>query len=260
MVGTLVDRTIRGIGNFVFYDIEAEKVLNIQKGVGFQIVDNTVQGRIQTTSTAGYMVYGDNYPKGFDRQFSLQYNVQQPDVLQFKFANKFLQASSKVYNYPVNLEVYNTTIPGHTTGQIFYSVQEDDTANFSKTVSNATVKLTKVDYASFNASTDDTFAVGDNGELKFSTNLVNSYVSGYIELTLSGLELSSTPTPLMSVFGTVITTDNEVAILNIAKVKPNFEGTGYYPGNDTIDLPFFIQDIAGKTTPYDLMYTGLVIP
>lgn len=262
MVATQIDRTLRGIGNFVFYDEVNDKTLNLQKGINFSISHNPVQRRIPTTSSSGYSTFGDNFTVGYDYRFTMSQVVMQPEILQFRLANVFASVSNKVYKMPINLEVYNTTIPAVTSGQFGYNIAEDATAQMSKTVANLSVPLTKVAYSSFDAGTDDTYAIGANGELRFATNLVTARarVAGFIEYTVvSGLEYTSTPTSTFQVYATVVTTDNEVCVLNIPRVKPDYDGAAYNPTAESVDLPFFLVDVAGRNVPYDLIYTGEVI-
>jgi len=79
-------------------------------------------------------------------------------------------------------------------------------------------------------------------------------VSLLIPYTINTYGIGSQIVGPHSIFATMITNEGEVVIFRCKKAVPNFDGSGFDTGAETIELPFFINSTAGSCQPYQLDY------
>lgn len=129
-------------------------------------------------------------------------------------------------------------VPAVTSGSYGYSIAEDATAYASYDDTGSSFPLTQVTYATFNAATDDTFCVGDNGEFKFATNLEGAYVSVEVGVTVSGTGFASTLTGEFEINYTVVDYNNKISYVKIYNAVIDPSGKTYNPESETIPITF----------------------
>lgn len=253
------DRTIRGMGDFTFVNLDTGVPVNVLSPSRLQIAHGTVQQRIPTTNSAGFQIQGAAYPVGFDYTAQVSFNVFQPELLEMKMGSLFESVTNRTLTMVKKVEVYATSMPALTSGDFGYNISADPTgAKATVTVNNVSTLLSRVSFSSHDASVNNTYAIGANGSLKFATNLLNKAVTLTIPYSVTGRAWGADPLPQYSVHANFVTTDGETVIVEIPKVSVNLDGSGFMPGGG-IDLAFFIVPIAGRKIPYELIYTGETI-
>lgn len=150
---------------------EISKNFNIE--VSTQSVMTPGGGGIRRT------VYVDTVAE--DPQFTFTFPAVTPELLAMRYG-RALQTETSVERYITNSNMVITgsgSYPASAIGKLGYAVAADAESEASYLDGEISVALTQSDFATFNAATETfAFAVGANGALKFSNDLIGKVV-GY---------------------------------------------------------------------------------
>jgi len=234
--------------------------LVLPKPTNFALLENPQQKRLPSTDSAGYAVFQGAFKAGYDWQMQCGFANLQPEILALRLARKFNVTTNQVVTVARTIYVDTNTIAGAPNADVVgHGVTADvAAANASYKKGHVSTQLTRVPYATIDPVDDtESFAIGDNAALKFSDDLVGKMVTVSYPYTVpSGLTLSADVLPKYEMDITLVTTDNEVALVHVYEAQVNVEGAGFVPGGDAIDVPFFVNPVPGKKLPYDFTYTG----
>jgi hypothetical protein len=226
-------------------------------------VDNGIEQKIQMTrNQLGEMTRAGSYISGRTPTLRVSYQNMQPEILQFRIGNYFAAKTNTELALPKSVDVFQNEYAGALNStQLGFTITADTVTQATTVKNNASVLLTQQPFGSFSAATDDSFAVGDAGALKFSNNLKTAAarVSLLIPYTINTYGIGSQIVGPHSLFATLITTEGEVVVFTCRRVTPNFEGSGFDTGAESIELPFFINSVAGQCQSYELDYTGVYV-
>ena len=208
----------------------------------------------------GNRALADTYVVGRDYNLNISYSVQNPELLAFKIGTYFEENTRDVY-FQKTYTVRKDTYPAYTAGQFGFGIEADADAIGSYLVNHVSTPLTQQPYATFTAATANSFAVGANGALKFSTNLVtaNQTVSIRIPYTLTGLSIGETIVGEHSISAILITKENEVVLFTAFSAKPDLSNGTIDPSAEGLEIPMFVKTPPGECLAYDLLYTGLKV-
>jgi hypothetical protein len=226
-------------------------------------VDNGIEQKIQMTrNQLGEMTRAGSYISGRQPTLRISYGQMQPELLQFRIGNYFQAKTNTQLALPKSVQVFQNEYPGALNAtQLGFTITADTVSQASVVKNNQTVLLTQAPFGGFSPATDDTFAVGDAGALKFSDNLKTAaaYVSLLIPYTINTYGIGGQVVGPHSLFATLITNESEVVVFTAKKVTPNFEGSGFDTGAENLELPFFLNQVSGDCFPYQMEYTGLFV-
>lgn len=226
-------------------------------------VDNGIEQKIQMTrNQLGEMTRAGSYISGRTPTLRVSYQNMQPEILQFRIGNYFATKTNTQLSLPKSVDVFQNEYPGALNNtQLGFTITADTVSQASVVKNNKTLLLTQQPFAGFSAGTDDSFAVGDAGALKFSDNLKNAgaRVSLLIPYTINTYGIGSQIVGPHSLFATLVTNEGEVVVFTCKRVTPNFEGSGFDTGAESIELPFFINQVAGECQPYQMDWTGMFV-
>lgn len=238
-----VDRTFKNIAELSFRNLRTDVVLNLPKPSDFNIQRNYVQRRTPTVTATGIQTFSDNYVVGEDPQLQVVYSQWQPEIIGLKMGTIF-QTETKNIRVSKSIDAYQTgvALPLNIGGA-------------SVTINNFTAS-----YTQGNVSVDATALVTVdeiNKTVVFDPQLLNQRVTFQFDVEVSNA-LSSTAAKegSFSVYATLVGTDDELVFLEIPKVTINFEGAGLMPSAEQVDLNFYINTLAGRCEPYDIVYSG----
>lgn len=254
-----IDVTIRGIGSFTLTELETNRVLPMPTPNNFNVSNNVTQQRIPGFNSAGYIVQGAAFPKGYDYIMTINYAQMQPELLALRLGSKFKDFTNKQMVFSRAIDVYDNDLPpiGGTAGKFGFSITADVDCNASAIVGGDSEVLTQVDHATFSPTATRSFAIGARGAFKFTNDLINKRVNVIVPYTVAkGKEWSNESVGKYRVDVSLITVADEVILMQIPSVTPNLEGGGLAPTAEGIELPFFIASLQGRKTPYDIVYTN----
>lgn len=237
-----IDRSIKNIAELSFRNLETDLVLNLPKPSSFLLNRGFGQKRVPTVDAKGNTVYSDNYVVSEDPQLQIMYSQWQPELIGLKMGTKF-EAATKTLNISKSYDVYKTGIP------LPLNIGGSGIAINSFKASYT------VDNLSVDASSEVTVSTSTK-TVSFDASLANKRVTFQFDVTLTGVASTSKKVANHSVAATLVATDDELIFLEIPKVSINFETAQLNPSAEQIDLNFFINNVAGRCEPYDLIYSG----
>ena len=259
-VGNKVNVAIQGIGAVTFKEIGTNNITTTSTGASFSILDQPDIGRIPF-SDGGITYQGRQFAKGRDPIMT---------VTKDSFASVEMAWSAyRVITSQTNAEVtipyivepikVNNNPPKNNPDDVFNYIEADADAIASVKRFHLSIPLTRSPFASFNPSDDDTFTVGDNGELRFAENLLNFSISMEIPVTLPQIRsLKEGVLPDYTVRASIVTTEGEQAVITIPRVSVSLENTGLSPFDTPREQQFQIIKVPGQCGAYSIQLLGKV--
>ena len=237
-----IDRSIKNIAELSFRDLDTDLVLNLPKPSSFMLNRGFGQRRVPTVDAKGSQTFSDNYIVSEDPQLQIMYTQWQPELIGLKLGTKFEEAT-KTLNISKAFDVYRTGVAlPLNIGGVGIVINSWDA---SYTVGNLSVDASSLITVDTNAKT-----------VTFQAGLANKRVTFQFNITVTGVSSTAKKVANHSVSATLIATDDEIIFLEIPKVSINFETAQLNPQADQIDLNFYINAVAGRCEPYDLIYSG----
>ena len=256
-----LDRTIRGVGELKLLRIADNAVLDLPTPTGFTI-ENGIEQKILTTQNGqGEMTRASSYIKGRMPLLQIVYNFMQPEILQFKIGNSF-EPQTRTVSTAKTFVVLQNDYPAITDAtKIGYNVVADQPTVASLNRNNFSVQLTQQPFATFDATVNDSFAIGVHFEVKFSNNLVANLeaISMITQESFNGYGISDNIVGAFKIKASIVTTLNEVIIFEANNCTPSYDGANINTDDDNIQIPFFINDVPGSCFPYQWFYTNKFI-
>lgn len=238
-----VDRTFKNIAELSFRNLRNNTVLNLPKPSSFVIQRNYGQRRVPTVSEVGIQTFSDNYVVSEDPQLQVVYSQWQPEIIGLKMGTIF-QSQTKTLTISKSIDAYQTDVA------------------LPLNVGDAGITLNSFEasYTLGNISVDATALVNVDLVAKtvsFDSSLLNKRVTFQFNIDVDNALVSTAEKEgNFSVSATLVGTDNELVFVDIPKVSINFEGAMLMPSAEQVDLNFFINAVAGKCEPYDVVYSG----
>lgn len=211
----------------------------------------------------GRKVRSNTYVSEEMPELTIQYQYMHPELISFQVGKQMALGTYDSF-IPRSLVVRQANYDAAATGFLFNGVLAADAeaagalvgASASYTDENGiSTALTRQPFATFNAATADTFAVGDDGALKFSTNLVtaNTLVTMLIPASVSGARISETLIGPMRLFATMVDTNSQVSIFEAPNVSANLTGRSIDVGGGSMELSLYLNFAPGTCSSWSLI-------
>lgn len=239
-----VDRTFKNIAELSFRNLRTDLVLNLPKPSDFVIQRNFGQRRVPTVTATGIQTFSDNYIVAEDPQLQVIYSQWQPEIIGLKMGTIFETATTKTIRVSKSIDAYQTGVA------LPLNIGGD----------NVTINSFSASYTNGNVSVDATALVTVDLILKtvsFDASLLNQRVTFQFDVdVVNGLASTAAREGSFSIYATLVATDDELVFVEIPKATINFEGAALVPSAEQVDLNFFINTVAGRCEPYDILYSG----
>lgn len=229
------------------------------------VLNTNIEQRIQEGRNAqGRKVRTGSYVSGEMPDLNISYSYIQPEMISFNTGNE--QASGTFGTFiPRLLEVSQASYPADATGFLLNGVVEDDAnAVASVTRDGLSVNLTRQPFATFDGTSpanDDSYALGADGALLFSDNLVtaNDVVSLLIPHSITGIKLSDILVGPHELYATMVDTRNKVSVFEALNVTPNLEGRSIDFGGEGMEIPLLVNNPPGECRGWNIINTELSV-
>lgn len=259
MTIAVFNETFVGISELKFQRISDNRVLNLPTPANFVIQENKQQKIQRTKSTQGRAVRASSFITGEEPSLQVEYSHSQPEILAFRMGNQF---ETNTYNIKIarTLEINQSSYQGAELGQLGHGMPADqvDTVASIRKPGALSTALTRVPYATFTASTTQTFAQGADGALKFSDDLVTAreVVSLIMPLEVTGLALGDGLVGAHRMVAHLVDTSNLVWVLIADNVTTNTEGSAFDPSAENLQLNFFLNNPPGACRAWNMYSTN----
>lgn len=123
-----------------------------------------------------------------------------------------------------------------------------------------TVELPRdADFATFDHTETNSFAVSPTGGLKFSNNLIGQVVTLAIGYVSEAIKLSEQLIGDVKITAALVNTNNQVDIFEAGAATPALDNAQIQFGGEGMDMAFNLNNIPGRCAPWDLYQTGIIV-
>jgi hypothetical protein len=189
---------------------------------------------------------------------SIQYSYIQPEMIGFQIGNQMATGTFGTFA-PRSLVVTKASYPAAAEGYLFEGVTADPvTAQGSVIRAGLSTPLTRTAFAAFagvSPANDDSFAVGADGALMFSDNLVTNrdVVMLLLPISIIGIRLSDILIGPHSLYATLVNTENKLTFFEAFSVTPNLEGRSVdFGGEGGMELGLFLNNPPGECRAFQI--------
>jgi len=227
------------------------------------VLSTNVEQRVQTgRDTQGKMVRLNSYVGGEMPQLSIQYQYLQPEMVAFQIGKQLASGTFDTF-VPRSLAVLRGEYSAAAAGFLYHGIDADDAAalgaltgaSASVTRDGISTALDPQPYATFVAATDDTYAVGDDGALKFSNNLVanQELVTMLIPTAVTGARLSEVFVGPLRVFATLVDTRNRVTLFEAFNASADLEGRSIDFNSGSVEISLLLNNLPGTCGSWSII-------
>lgn len=228
---------------------------------GFTVNTGATMRQQEGRSAVGQMVRTGAYKTGEMPELTISYNYMNSELIAFSMGNELISGSFATH-YPKLITVTAASIPGDTvSGNILNGLSADIDALASYKKDGISISLTRQPFATFagaSPANDDSFAIGADGALKFSDNLVanNEVVALKIPKNMTGVSISDILVGQLSIQAALIDTLNQVTIFEATNAAINMEGKSFdFSGEGGVEMSFYLNNPPGACRAWDLIAT-----
>lgn len=263
MTVSVNNRTFIAVSNLVMIRDRDKTVLNLPSPTTFQL--NTGIEQIQQTSKDGLgrEVLARNYIRAVKPTLSITYAHINPELIQFSFGQEFASGTATT-RYPRLLQVTKANYTAAAAGFFGNGIVADPALAYaSVTVGDFSTALTREAYTGTGALTGTKkFAIGANGALQFSQDLVDAQevISLSVPYSITGAnKLSDIILGSHSLTAAMVDTENKVTIFEAYSIKPNLSNSQIDFGSGNLAINFDLFSPPGSCSAYSVVATGLKV-
>lgn len=251
----LATLTMQRVADGVIYNWPVPNTFNLSTNIEIQ--------QKETRTSQGRKTRAGSFVKGEMPELSINYTYLQPEMIGFQVGNQ-LAAGTLDTGIPRYLEVTKNEYPGAAAGFLFNGMAEDLAGVVGSVLTDAglSVALTYGTYATFDPTTDNSFAFGADGALKFSDNLVanRDIVMILAPSTVAGNVLSEAVVGTHRLYATLINDQNKVTLFKAENVTPNLEGTSIeFGGDGGMEIKLYLNNVPGSCRAWDFVETDISV-
>lgn len=217
----------------------------------------------------GRKVRSNTYVSEEMPELTINYQYVSGELVSFQ-VGKRMALGTFATMVPRSLVVRQASYPAAAVGFLFDGVLATETeaagvlagASASYTDENGiSTALTRQPFATFAGATVDSFAVGDDGALKFSDDIVaeQRLVTLLIPASIAGAKISETLVGPMRLYATLVDTNNKVSIFEAPNVSANLSGRSVSFGEGSLELAMYLNFLPGTCSSWSLIETPLKV-
>jgi hypothetical protein len=213
---------------------------------------------VMAASPLGEMTLVDIYPKQRNPKITLKFPKKTPETLGMKMGYAFEQATDLPVIFARNGIKVVGDFPASVTGYEGFGIVADvPGAEASYLDENQiSVPLTQVNYATSITASTLSFAVGANGALKFSPDLLGEYVSWRIPATITeGMTLTEAAFSRFALTLVSVQRDLKIVCFEFPEVISPGDGEISF-NDDTIDIELRMVYDGSNCLPFRVKYLG----
>ena len=248
--------------NVTARDLVTDLVYNWKPPQNIQINPNRQTRKTTRRNALGESITDDIIPQGSDPVATLTYSGYNFEMMAFAMG-KQIESGTFDLTMPLQMQVKEATYPAKTTGQVGHGIVADAVTYASKTDTTGakkSVPLTQQPFATFSPTTANSFAVGANGALKFSDNLVadQTFVTLSVSRAVTGNKMGDFLNP-HEISGLVVGTDKRVMMLYIPEVIIDPSQGQFDAGSEQLQIPMQIIQPIDWCDPFLLVDTAEIV-
>jgi hypothetical protein len=263
-------RTFVGISNLLLQRQSDGVIFSWPQPETFVLNTNVEEREQMGRSADGRMTRLNTYIAGETPTLSVTYNYISGEMLAFQVGKQLVSGTFDTF-IPRSLVVREISYSAAAAGFLYNGVLQTDaetagalngaSASYTDPDTKASTALTRAAFDTFDESVDDQFAVGDDGALKFSTNLAtaNTLVTMLIPASIAGAKISETLVGPMRLYATMVSTDNTVTIFEAPNCSASLAGRSADFSAGNLEMTMFLNNEPGSCSSWSILETPLKI-
>lgn len=262
---SILNRTYVGCSYLSITRVSDGVVYSFPAPTGFNIATNLTLREQMGTNTLGRKVRTGSYSTGETPELTVSFEYMSPELIAFSIGNELVSGTFDTH-YPKVVTVTGASIAGDTaTGGILNGLSADVSAVASYVKDGISINLTRQPFATFTGTSpanDDSFAIGADGALKFSNNLVSAeaVVVLKIPVSVTGVKISEVLVGQLKIQAALINTLNEVTIFEANNVQVNTQGKTFdMSGEGSVEVSFFLNNPPGECKSWNIYGTDSLV-
>lgn len=261
MTISINNRTFVGIAYLTLERLSDGVILTWPAPQNFVLNPGIEQVEQMGRDALGREVRTNTYVRAVKPELTVSYQYLQPEMIGYMVGEELISGTFDT-SYPKLLTVTSATFAADTTGGILNGISADIDAKASVIREGSiSTLLTRQPFATFTGTSpanDDSFAIGANGALKFSDNLVTNsdVVALLIPVSVTGTKISDVLVGEHRVYATLVDTQNQVVLFEAYNVEPNLNGRTINFGESSSEFSFYVNNPPGGCRAWNLVDTG----
>lgn len=258
----ILNQSFKGISTLAITRLTDNVVYNWPSPATFNVASNIEEKIQMTRNELGEKARAGTYKMGEMPELTISYEYLQPEMIAYRLGNQLASGNFST-SIPRQVRVIAEDVPADAVTGIYGALTLDAEAIASVTRNSVSVPLTRVDTASFVNTAEDTFAVGAEGALKFSANLVaaNEIVTIVTPVSnLAATHISDLLVGPISVKAKLVTSRNTVTLFEAPNASVNLAGANFdFGGEGTSEIGLYLNNVPGTCRAWNMYNTPLVI-
>lgn len=249
-------RTLNGIVGMTITDLESSIVRPYRLPTNATIQDNPEVQKLTGNDSLGRETNIGSYITGYKPTLTLNYSGDFLDLNALKKGRKIETLAFDDLVLPKEMQVRKSEYQAVPTGKVGFGIAADVVTSAS-TVNELleVVQLTQQDYATFDPTTTNSFAIGADFARKFSNDLVARRAFVHIEVPMatgiSARYIGEETIGPQKIQMMVKSTNDTVSLVRIPQATIDPSGTGFNPKADTMEVVFDLSGL-GTCDPYTI--------
>lgn len=212
------------------------------------IDDNADIEKLVGSDSLGRETNIGNNVKGFKPTLTLTYAGANIDLYALQRGRKITRTSFDALVLPKEMKITKATYPGAVLGKVGFGIVEDVATKASIVEDDLDIlALTQQPYDTFNAATNNSFAIGDNFARKFSSNLVTAKSLVHIQVPLPNISartISEDSLGPQTINMLVRSTNDTVTLVKVPSAQVDPSGSKFDPKAENIEIKFDLSGLA----------------
>lgn len=254
----IVNQSYKGISTLAITRLNDGVVYNWPSPETFTVAQNIEEKQQMTRNELGEKVRASTYKMGETPELNISYGFIQPEMISFRLGNQLASGTFDTA-IPRQIQATATDIPADVTGGIYFLAAEDADATASVTRNSISTQITRQPFATFDGTIADSYAIGLNGALKFSDNLVAAQEIVTIVTPVSGLtavNISDLLVGPIEVRAKLVTSRNTVDLFETRSATVNLSGANFdFGGDGNSEIGLYLNNVPGRCRSWDLYST-----
>jgi hypothetical protein len=258
----IANRSYKGISTLTITRLTDNVVYSFPSPSTFSVASNIEEKIQMTRNELGEKARANTFKMGETPELTVSYDFLQAEMVAFRLGRQ-LATGTFATSIPRQVLVTQEDVPADASGGIYFPVAADAAAIASVIVAGISTPLTRQPFATFDNTDPLSFAVGGNGALKFSTDLVaqREVVTLVIPVTgLTAVSLSDALVGPLAIRAKVSTSTGTVDLFECLNASVNLSTANFdFGGEGGSEMGFYLNSVPGECQSWRLFSTPLTL-
>jgi hypothetical protein len=259
---SLLNRSFKGISELSITRLNDNVTYSFPSPSNFTL-NPTIGEKIQMIRNAvGEKDFGSSYTISKSAELTVTYDYMSSELVSFRLGNQ-LATGTFATAIPRQILATNALVPADVLGGLYFGVVADAVTSGSIVKAGISTALTQQPFATFSSATLNSFAIGANGAVKISDNLVTAgqIITLVIPITgLVGAGISDLLVGPVAIRAKLVDSLNQLTLFEAKNASINLGSANFsFDGEGSSELAFRLAPIPGACSSFNLINLGITV-